>query len=81
MNHLYWSAVAALITLNYSLVMEAVCGLFKSIPGQDACPSMEIPNPLYGTLATVFVYGLVACGFRAYRDFYRGDFLWERPGD
>jgi hypothetical protein len=80
MNHLYWSAVAALIALSYSQIMVVACDLFTSPTRQGTCPNMEMPAPLLWTLAAMFVYGLVAFTHRAYRDFYKGDFLWERPG-
>jgi hypothetical protein len=80
MNHLYWSAVAALIALSYSQIMVAACDLFTSLTRQGACPNMEMPAQLLWTLVAMFVYGLVAFTHRAYRDFYKGDFLWERPG-
>ena len=80
LKHLYWPAVAAMIGLAYPSVMDTVCVLFTSLATQGVCPSAQMPVPLFWTLAAVFIYGFVASVHRAYRDYYKGDLLWEYPG-
>jgi hypothetical protein len=77
LKHLYWSVVALTVMLGYMHIIAAACDLFASLTGQRQCPAVDMPIALSMALVGMFVYGLVACGHRAYRDFYTGDLMWD----
>jgi purine-cytosine permease-like protein len=79
LKHLRWSVIALAVMLVYTHIIAAVCGLFGSLTGQRQCLPADMPIPLAMVLVGMFVCGLVACGYRAHRDFYSGDLMWDFP--
>ena len=74
-----WSALALILAWAYGKFMEASCGLFVSITKTASCPAEEMPTYLFWTFAALFIYGFIGFAYKAYRDFYKGDYWMDHP--
>jgi hypothetical protein len=70
---LYPSAVAVVMMYFLDAMSELPCQLRLLAPNPATC-RVEMPSFLFWGLAAVFVFGVVAAGYRYYRDFYLGEY-------
>ncbi|GIZ54049.1 hypothetical protein NCCP691_40630 [Noviherbaspirillum aridicola] len=75
---LSWSALALIVAVAYHVMVGASCDLFTSLT-KSACQVQEMPWPMSVALWVLGVGGLVGFAYRAYRDFYKGDYWLDHP--
>jgi len=73
LGRLYPSLVAAFAMYYLDAISKIPCYLKLLAPNPANC-QVEMPGFLFWGLAAVFAFGVVAAGYRYYRDFYLGEY-------
>ena len=79
LKNLYPSVVAIVILFALDGLASIPCGLKMLVIDPATC-KVQMPSFLYWWLAGLFLFGIVAAGYRYYRDFHLGEYWVDLEG-
>jgi hypothetical protein len=73
LKELYPSAIAILLLYILEVVGDIPCSLASLRLDPEACRT-QMPSFITWGLVALFMFGIIAAGYRIYRDFYLGEY-------